>query len=212
MVEYTDKIINKIITGVESLGLSENTIFIFTCDNGTNYKIITQTTNGSFQGGKGTMPDAGNHVPLIIYNRSIIKKGFEHNELFEFNNFLPTLVELAGGKIPAETDGKSFVPLIYEAKQQAQETIFIHYDPLKGGGSERWYGRFVRNKVYKLYNDGRFYNVNNDRLEKNPISKVETNKKEKRIWDSLQLELDKAPPHYFKQPAEYRKNNATLLK
>ena len=204
MVEYTDKIINNLITRVEELGLSENTIFIFTGDNGTNYKIITQTVNGPYHGGKGTMPDAGTHVPLIICNPAATKKGFEYHELFEFSDFLPTLVELAGATIPEDTDGRSFAPLINGENQQERKTIFVHYDPLKGGGAERWYGRFVRNKVYKLYNDGRFYNVKKDKLEKNPIPKDKLTKNEIQFWEIFQSELDKAPPHYFKQPAEYK--------
>jgi len=206
MVEYTDKIVNKLIAKIEELGLSDNTVFIFTCDNGTNYSIITQTVKGPFHGGKGTMPDAGDHVPLIIYNPSKIKTPVEYHELFEFSDFLPTLAELAGISIPADTDGKSFAPLINGEKQQARKTIFVHYDPLKGGGAERWYGRFVRNKVYKLYNDGRFYNVAKDGLEKMSLEKNELTNKEKEYWAEFQEELDKAPPHYFKQPAEYKKN------
>ncbi|QGY48135.1 sulfatase-like hydrolase/transferase [Maribellus comscasis] len=205
MVEYTDKIINKLISRLEELELAENTIFIFTCDNGTNYKIVTQTVNGPYHGGKGTMPNAGTHVPLLIYSPKIIEKGFKYSELFEFSDFLPTLAELAGIPVPAYTDGKSLAPLILGDKQENRKTIFIHYDPLKGGGSERWYGRFIRNKEYKLYNDGRFYSLKKDELEKNPIQKNDLTNKELKYWEMFQQKLDETPPHYFKQPAEYKK-------
>lgn len=205
MVEYTDKIVNKLLTKIEKLGLSENTIFIFTADNGTNYKLITQTINGPFHGGKGTMPDAGTHVPMIVYNPSKIKSGFEYNELFEFSDFLPTFAEMAGVNIPEGIDGKSYCPLFTGKKQKLRETVFVHYDPLKSGGSERWYGRFVRNKIYKLYNDGRFYDVSLDSREKNPIMEERLTPKEKVLKDKFQAELNTAPFHYFKQVDEYKK-------
>ncbi len=206
MVEYTDKVVNKITMKIEALGLSNNTILIFTGDNGTNYKIFTRTIKGAFRGGKGTMPDAGTHVPMIVLNPSKLKKGFEYNELMEFSDFLPTFAELSGQPIHKGTDGKSFASLINGQNQKVRETVFVDYDPLKGwGGTERWYGRFVRNKKYKLYNDGRFYNLQDDDLEKKPIHKDEMTKKENIFFSLFKSELDFAPYHYFKQPAEYKK-------
>lgn len=205
MVEYTDKIVQKLISKIDELGLSENTIFIFTADNGTHYSLTTQTVNGPFKGGKGTMPDAGSHVPMVVYNPSKIKKGFDYNELFEFSDFLPTFAEAAGITIPDGIDGLSFYPLFSGQKQESRETVFVHYDPLKSGGSERWYGRFVRNKEYKLYSDGRFYNVSKDANEQNPISDYERTTQEKLLIEKFQDELETAPHHYFKQREEYKK-------
>ena len=205
MVEYADHIVNKLVVKIEELRLSDNTIFIFTADNGTHYKLTTQTKDGPFRGGKGTTPDAGTHVPMIVYNPSKIKKGTEYNELFEFNDFLPTFADVAGFPVPRGIDGKSFYSLFTGQKQDARETVFVHYDPLKSGGSERWYGRFVRNKEYKLYNDGRFYNVRLDSREKNAISGDKLTPDEKLLKDKFQEELNIAPSHYFKQPHEYKK-------
>lgn len=207
MVEYTDKIVSRLIERIEELDLKGNTIFIFTADNGAHYRLITQTKDGPFKGGKGTMPDAGTHVPMVVYNPSKIKKPFEYNELFEFSDFLPTFLNLAVVPFPEGIDGKSFYRLLTGKKQNARKTIFIHYDPLKGGGSERWYGRFVRNKDYKLYNDGRFYKVDVDPREQNPMPDNALTSKEKKLKKSFQSELDTAPPHHFKQTDEYKKEN-----
>ena len=203
MVEYTDKIVLKLLDAIKELGLTENTIFIFTADNGTHYSITTQTVNGPFQGGKGTMPDAGNHVPMVVYNPSKIKIGFDYNELFEFSDFLPTLAEAAGIPVPEKTDGKSFYPLFSNKNQEVRETVFIHYDPLKRANNKQWYGRFVRNKTYKLYSDNRFYNVNKDSKEKNPIPDTRLTEKERLLKEKFQTELNMAPAHYFKQSDEY---------
>jgi arylsulfatase A len=205
MVEYTDKIVGEIISAIHELGLSENTIFIFTADNGTHFSLTTQTVDGPFPGGKGTMPDAGSHVPMVIHNPSKIKKGFDYNELFEFSDFLPTFAEIAGVSIPEGIDGKSFSNLFSGEKQDSRETVFVHYDPLKKGGNERWYGRFVRNKTYKLYSNDRFYNVNKDSKEKNKITEENLTIEEKQLKEIFQVELNTAPPHHFKQRDEYKK-------
>ncbi len=205
MVEYTDKISMKLVNAIDELGLSDNTIFIFTADNGTYGTINTQTVNGSFLGGKGTMPDAGTHVPMVVYNPSKIKEGFDYNELFEFNDFLPTIAEAAGIPIPEYADGKSIYPLLSNEKQASRETVFIHYDPLKRGKDNAWYGRFVRNKTYKLYSDNRFYNVSKDSEEKNPIPDSKLTEKELFLKEQFQAELNMAPQHSFKQSDNYPK-------
>lgn len=210
MVEYTDKIVQKLIDAVEEQGLSDNTIIIFTGDNGTHISLTTQTVNGSFPGGKGTMADAGTHVPMIVSNPSKIKQGFEYNNLFEFSDFVPTFAELAGTSIPENLDGKSHYSLFTGQNQKKRKTVFVHYDPLKPGGKERWYGRFVRNKPYKLYNDGRFYNISQDPKEKEPIPQDKRTKKEKKLVKKFQSELNKAPDFKFKQPSAYRKNKSKL--
>ena len=203
MVEYTDKIVLKLVDAIKELGLDGNTIFIFTGDNGTYGGITSQTIDGQFIGGKGTMPDAGTHVPMVVYNPSKIKKGFDYNELFEFNDFLPTLAEAAGIPIPEYADGKSIYPLLSNQKQASRETVFIHYDPLKRGKDNAWYGRFVRNKTYKLYNDNRFYNLSKDSKELYSISDTELTEKEILLKEKFQAELNMAPPHHFKQSDEY---------
>jgi len=205
MVEYTDKIALKLVKTIKELGLTDDTIFIFTADNGTHYSITTETVNGPFEGGKGTMPDAGTHVPLVVYNPSKIKVGFDYNELFEFSDFLPTLAEAAGLPIPEKTDGKSFYPLFSNENQPIRKTAFIHYDPLKRANNKQWYGRFVRDKTYKLYSDDRFYNVSKDAEEKHPIADAELTKKELLLKEKFEAELYSAPPHHFKQSDEYPK-------
>ncbi|MCX6326830.1 MAG: sulfatase-like hydrolase/transferase [Bacteroidia bacterium] len=205
MVEYTDKLMKELVDKLTDLEIMNNTIFIFTADNGTHYSLTTQTINGPFHGGKGTMPDAGTHAPMIVYNPGTVKQGFEYNELIDFSDFLPTLADIAGIEIPKNIDGKSFYNLLCGNTHTPRETVFVHYDPLKGGGPERWYGRFMRNKEYKLYNDGRFYNVIKDVLELYPISENNLSADQKKIKESFQIELDKLPPHYFKQPSEYKK-------
>ena len=112
---------------------------------------------------------------------------------------------MAGVSIPEGIDGKSFYNLFSGQKQESRETVFVHYDPLKKGRNERWYGRFVRNKTYKLYSNDRFYNVSEDSKEKIQISETDLTNEEKQLKRRFQAELNTAPPHYFKQSKNYKK-------
>src|SRR5690606_15147741 len=100
----------RIVKKLEELGLSDNTILIFTGDNGTDRSITTQTDHGFINGGKGTTTSAGTHVPLIVNWPAKIKKGMVFEDLVEFSDFFPTLADIAGVK--SMTDGHSFYPLL----------------------------------------------------------------------------------------------------
>ncbi len=66
MMAYTDKLIGQIETKLKEKGVWENTLFIFTGDNGTNTAVFSSTTYGMVRGGKGYSLNTGNHVPLIV--------------------------------------------------------------------------------------------------------------------------------------------------
>ncbi len=66
MMEYTDKIIGQLETKLKEKGVWENTLFIFTADNGTHPTIISSTNYAKVKGGKGFTKNTGNHVPMVI--------------------------------------------------------------------------------------------------------------------------------------------------
>ncbi len=206
MVAYTDKVVNKLYDQLNELGLLENTIFIFTADNGTHKSIVSQMPEGAFPGGKGAMLTAGTHVPMVMHWPKGGQSGVIYDDLIEFSDFLPTFADAAKIQLTdkAGIDGVSFFNLLAGNNHQPRETIFVHYDPLKGGGKERRYGRFVRDKIYKLYNDGTFYNVDTDFWEKAPIAEKKLNDVEKKLKAAFQKQLDAAPLHTFKQPSAYK--------
>lgn len=186
MMEYTDKIVGQIEKKLKENGEWENTLFIFTADNGTHVSIVSSTNYGEIKGAKGSSKNTGNHVPLIIsWPDQISWKGVS-NSLISFADFLPTFCEIANvPKSEFQTDGKSLLPLITNSGE-VQDEIFIHYSP-------RWgkfiHNRWVMNGSYKLYQDGRFYNTKTDSLEMAPLlSLTET---EIKIKESFQNVIDK---------------------
>jgi arylsulfatase A len=190
MVEYTDKIIGKIEAKLKDEGLLENTIIIFTGDNGTNVNITSLTKNGPVKGAKSFTIDAGCHVPLIAIWPKFMKKSQIHEPLIEFSDFLPTLLEAAGiSGSTKDIDGKSFYSVLKGQNDPTRETVFVHYDPRQGNASKNR-NRFARNMEYKLYRDGRFLKLGNDPLEIHPLTTLTP--KEKSVRNELQEILDKA--------------------
>ncbi|MGC1482003.1 MAG: sulfatase-like hydrolase/transferase [Chthoniobacterales bacterium] len=192
MVKYMDKLVGQIVSHVEELGLRENTIILFTGDNGTSLHRV-EIEGETVGGGKGSMKDNGTRVPLVAsWKGSGGPTGLMSDALVDFTDFFPTLAEAAGiptrtvwrdgGDIdelrkessdlsarPIATDGVSFLPVLQGKEAPLREWAFMHY---KGRNTGNWPVKsgayWVRNDQYKLYGDGRMFEVA-DWREQNPI-------------------------------------------
>jgi len=173
MVAYTDKNVGQIIKKLKDLGLYENTVIIFTGDNGTGRSVVTPLKDGSsVKGGKGLTLDRGNHVPLIVNYGSNRYKVHQTDDLVDFTDILATISDVIQVKAPAawETDGRSIYPQIKGEKGNPRQWVFSHYNPLQGKEVNKNSARFFRNHKYKLYHDGRFYDLVKDIEETTPIA------------------------------------------
>jgi len=197
MVAYADKLVGRIEDKLEALGLLENTILIFTGDNGTNKAITSLTAEREVKGGKGTTPDAGTHVPMVASWKGHSLAGQISLDLIDFTDILPTIADVAkidlGDDIPV--DGRSFLPQLRGEKGNPRDWVFCHYDPLWGNLSENK-TRFARDERFKLYHDGRFYDVPADVLEENDIDPTQNGEIELKAAEreKLQAVLDSFPP------------------
>jgi arylsulfatase A len=191
MVEYADKIVGGIVAKLEELDIADNTLLIFTGDNGTHYSINTSTINGNVKGAKGNTINTGVHVPLVMSWPKMIKSGKVHKELIEFSDFFPTITELAG--LNEKSDGQSFVKLLKGDNYKARETAFVHYDPRWSKRVNQYRNMFVQTTDYKLYQDGSYYDIKNDPLEENNLKDIELTGKALTDKKKLQSRLDKAP-------------------
>ncbi len=167
-VRYTDKMVKRIVDNLDKLGLRENTLILFTGDNGTHKSIISQLDGKPLRGDKGMPTIAGTHVPLIANWPGTITEGVVKNDLVDFTDFFPTLAETAGIEPPVELylDGHSFLPQLKGETGNPREWVFCHYDPRWG---TRPSARYVHNKYLKLYGDGRIFNIASDPLEEKPL-------------------------------------------
>jgi arylsulfatase A len=121
-------------------------------------------------GGKGTTTAAGMHVPLIAHWPAGAAKGKVYSDLVDSTDFLPTVVEAAGAKLPAglKIDGRSFLPQVRGAKGQPREWIYCWYSPRQR--ADATVREFAFNAQYKLYRGGEFFDLTRDREEKNPLA------------------------------------------
>jgi len=184
MVTYMDKLVGKIVAKVEELGLSENTLIIFTGDNGTDQPIVSMLRGTKYPGGKGSTKDNGTHVPLIIRWDKTIKAGSKCNDLIDFSDFLPTICDAAKVSVPAnlKIDGVSFLPQLQGKKGNPREWIYSWYSR---DGKMDELTEFARNKNYKLYSNGQFFNVQDDFYETKPGSAEKLNAEEKNSYNLL---------------------------
>ncbi|MFW5762152.1 MAG: sulfatase-like hydrolase/transferase [Cyclobacteriaceae bacterium] len=191
MVAYTDKIVGQLMDKLEELSLLENTLVIFTGDNGTHPSIYTTMADGSlFRGGKGATIEAGNHVPFIAYWKGKAIAGREVNEMIEFSDVLPTLLELAEVQVDNfVTDGKSFLSAITTPDFNVRPYVYQHYNPRWGNWKDSLHYTF--DQEYKLYQDGRFYHTATDPREERSLDVQNLNEEAKERHRMLESELQK---------------------
>lgn len=192
MVNYMDKIVGRILAKTEELGIAENTLIVFTADNGTNTRISTQWNGRNIKGGKGAMTDLGTHVPMIAYWKGHTPEGKVLDDLVDFTDVYPTLADVAGIELDETdpVDGFSLLPQLRGEKGTPRDWMFCHYQPYWN----KQPGQFVRTAEYKLYYDGRFYKPADDLDEKKDLSRSMNSERQMEIHRRLQSLLETAPP------------------
>ena len=168
MVAYTDKLVGRIVAKLDQLGLRENTLILFTGDNGSPQNMPTQTKNGPVRGGKSKTLDTGTHVPFIANWKGTTPKGVVSDALVDFTDMLPTFAEMVGAPAPKNIDGESLLPLLQGKQAKRRDWLFCHYDPHPG--PNRTARRWARDRRWKLYGDGKLFDVAADPREKNPVA------------------------------------------
>ncbi|MCA9101065.1 MAG: sulfatase-like hydrolase/transferase [Planctomycetales bacterium] len=174
MVEM-DRIVGKVTTAIAELGLAENTLLVFTGDNGTAMRSIVRVEDGKYirepvfsvyngrrvQGGKTLLTDGGTHVPLLVRWPGVTRPGEVVDDLIDFSDFLPTFAELAGAELPTGVtlDGHSFARRLTRDEPSMRRWAY----------AERGEHFWVRTGDWKLYDDGRLFHMADDADEQKPI-------------------------------------------
>ncbi len=119
MVQHMDAKVGQILAKLDELGIAENTIVVFTSDNGSAYEGYT----GDLKGGKTDLHEAGLRVPAMVRWPAKIKAGQTSQCLGHSADLLPTLCEAAGVSLPAglNIDGKSLLPHLKGGQPLTQE-------------------------------------------------------------------------------------------
>jgi arylsulfatase A len=170
MVAYTDKIVGRIVKQLDKLGIRDNTVLLFTGDNGTHRHITYGKVDGKpWPGGKSSLAnETGVRVPLIANWPAGGVSGQVLDDPIDFSDFLPTLADLAGATLPkgVTIDGHSFAGRLRGDKEyKPREWAYVcYYGKARGKASH-----FVRDRRYKLYEGDRMFDFVADPLHQKPI-------------------------------------------
>lgn len=205
MITNIDENVGKLRNELKELNIDENTLLIFTTDNGTAAGI-TRTRNENawngfndgMRGQKGSAYDGGHRVPFFVHwPKNGLSKGRDINQLTAHIDVLPTLVSAAGISgfdSPHTIDGKNLLPLLRGAKIKLSRTLFVHSQridhPLK------WKTSSVMTDQWRLINGEELYNILDDPGQMSDISDANKNVVENlrsaynRWWDSIDTRFD----------------------
>ncbi len=157
MVRYTDHLTGRIVAALDELGIRDNTIVIWTTDNGSPGGMTARTNGREVKGGKGKLTENGPNAPFVVNGPGLVPAGRVTPALSDFTDMLPTFVDLAGATLPAGlvVDGCSIADLILGRKTESDREWIM---AMGGGTSRIEKGRVVPRKRYadRVLRDKRF--------------------------------------------------------
>jgi arylsulfatase A-like enzyme len=187
MVRYVDKITGEIVQALEDANIRDNTIIMWTTDNGTTGKIVGKYKGMDVRGGKSKTTEPGICAPFIVSWPDNLVGNQISNALIDFTDIYPTCLEIAGVLPQQEMrsknsshviDGKSFLSVLLNDEVESSRKWILgmgggNNARLTENGVENQYyfrDRVVRNKQYKLYVDPsrkaeKFFDLVNDPSE-----------------------------------------------
>jgi arylsulfatase A-like enzyme len=173
LIEHLDDGIGKVIATLKESGLYDNTLIIFTSDNGG--QTGAGANNGPLRGGKQDMYEGGIRVPMCAVWPGKIKPGSRSDRIALSMDLFPTICEAAEASLDHEIDGRSILPTLL-GKSQFVEDRFLFWVRREGGGygGRAYYA--ARCGEFKLVQNNPFeplqlYNLKDDPQEQNPLER-----------------------------------------
>ncbi|MCF7954646.1 MAG: arylsulfatase [Phycisphaerae bacterium] len=194
MCENIDWNVGRVVEKVEQAGLSENTIIIYLSDNGPN----SNRWNDGMKGKKGSVDEGGVRSPMIIKWPGKLKAGKKIEEIAGAIDLLPTLADMAGIKPHLEKplDGVSLKPLLLEDNPKWKDRLIFN----------NWRKQIsVRSQRYRLDNNGRLFDMEND-----PGQKVDISKDRPKVAAELQQAKEKWQKEVYSEMDAAEKRPITL--
>lgn len=207
LVESMDDAVGRVLNALDELGLAENTIVIFTSDNGgVAAGDAFATSNLPLRAGKGYQFEGGIREPFFISVPWLNSGGKQCTVPVTGMDFYPTILELAGLPLKPEEhqDGQSLVPLL-NGDSIPERPLYWHYPHYGNQGGEP--SSIIRNGEWKLihyYEDGRdeLYNLKND-LEETTDVAADHPDIAKALTDKLFAYLQDVGARYPEQDPDY---------
>jgi arylsulfatase A-like enzyme len=185
MIANVDENVAKMREFLDKKGLTENTIFIFTTDNGT--ASGENIFNSGMRGKKGSQYEGGHRVPLFMHwPKGGLDKGRDIPQLSAHIDMLPTFVDLCGLKVPMDyaLDGRSLAPLIFQTPTPWPDRTIITdsqrvLDPIK------WKTSSVMTQRWRLIDGKELYDMDAD-----PGQETDVAAKYPKVFEKLRADYD----------------------
>jgi arylsulfatase A-like enzyme len=161
MVENMDTNIGRILAKLKEKGLYENTLIIFTSDNGgLSTAEGSPTVNGPLRAGKGWLYEGGIRVPFIMYWKGKVLENFTSDLPVTVADIFPTVAKAVNNKYErdAAIDGRNILSLLADSAQQKNRTFYWHYPHYSNQGGKP--GAAIRQGNWKL-----IYNYEDESIE-----------------------------------------------
>jgi arylsulfatase A-like enzyme len=158
MVSRLDNYVGQILAQLKKQGIDNNTLVIFTSDNGPGFDNGFFDSNGPFRGGKLSLYEGGLREPFTARWPGKIKPGSVSDHASAFWDFLPTACEVAGIKTTVKTDGISYLPALLGINKQQKEHEYFYWEvnetrgPIQAILKGDWKGISTYEEPFELYN------------------------------------------------------------
>ncbi len=193
MMAYLDKMVGRLLAKLDERGIAGNTLIFFIGDNGAHPQITSKRNGESIKGGKWLPIKAGVHVPYIVQWKEGLPRGVHREGLVEILDVFPTIVAAVGEPISVSMDGIDLAPHAHGKVSHPRDWIFMHYDPQWGSdyfNTAMPAARFLFNKQWKLYGDGRAYRIDLDPLESNELNIDSLSEADRSAYQSLRAAFE----------------------
>ncbi|HEY2931341.1 MAG TPA: arylsulfatase [Acidobacteriota bacterium] len=156
MCESIDDNLGRLLSKLDELKLSENTVVLFLTDNGAN----TNRYNAGMRGRKGSVHEGGSRVPLFLRWPARFKQPRVISQIASHTDLYPTLLDLCGVKIAKglPLDGRSLRPLLEGGDRLWTDRILFTHN-VRGGQQPAMYPGAARTQQYRLVNEGKGYEL-----------------------------------------------------
>ncbi|WP_020530119.1 arylsulfatase [Flexithrix dorotheae] len=140
VMQKIDQYVGEIEAKLEALGMAENTIIIFTSDNGPHqeggHQVDFFDSNGKLRGAKRDLYEGGVRIPMIAKWPGKIKPGIKSEHISAFWDILPTFCDIAGVSTPSGIDGISFMPTLLGETGKQIKHEYLYWEFYEVGGKQ----------------------------------------------------------------------------
>lgn len=192
MVSYTDKLVGRVVKALDDLGLRDNTLILFSGDNGTASSITSPFRGTMRRGGKGSRRMIDANVPLIANWPGRIKPGGVCDDLVDFSDICPTIAEACGrGDKEAGLDGLSFLPLALGQATTPREWVLSYFKGRDRGNNKNPGFFWIGDHDWKLDHTGKLFHIAKDPMETKPILPKEDTSRSATVRKNFNSVLDR---------------------